>query len=542
MKKSHLFVLFFLAATALFIQPQAQVPECIGETAWSTRAGIQKADQTQRELLDSIVYLETYEGVIYGVNKETWDYRSDGLAEHFSWYIWQPSIGGWWGIQRLDSIYDAQGRLSTILKDSWDSQTSQWKPGNKSVLSYGADGQLILYANYRWNADTQQWEWSNKTESTHTYTEDSLHIVVSTNYTYNNPTGEWTVHHRNELHYDKNGKQTLYNASFLDTVSQTWVFRANSFKYEKEYDEQGRILLYSYYVWSDELNQWKGQGEFVETSYDSMGNTTVVITKQWDTALNQWANNSKTEQTYNEQGKVTRIIDFEWDTEDGLWVVVAQYETFYNAYGKVSNYQELLLDTLSGVWYPGIKDEFTYDDNHKEIRRAHYELNEDSLFVLQETTETVYDTYGNVILSTFFELDEDSATLIKQYDNKYTYNESGEKLMEEALTYYNVGSPYCFKYTYYYSLHTISSIDAEKERETESPLVYPSLFTDQLAFQLNHTDKPYVFELFNAQGQKVVSKRVQQSETINVANMPRGVYLYTLSHGTTVYRGKLIKK
>jgi hypothetical protein len=34
-------------------------------------------------------------------------------------------------------------------------------------------------------------------------------------------------------------------------------------------------------------------------------------------------------------------------------------------------------------------------------------------------------------------------------------------------------------------------------------------------------------------GQKVVSKRVQQSETINVANMPRGVYLYTLSHGTT---------
>jgi hypothetical protein len=107
-----------------------------------------------------------------------------------------------------------------------------------------------------------------------------------------------------------------------------------------------------------------------------MGNTTVVITKQWDTALNQWANNSKTEQTYNEQGKVTRIIDFEWDTEDGLWVVVAQYETFYNAYGKVSNYQELLLDTLSEVWYPGLKDEYTYDDNQKEIRRAHYELND----------------------------------------------------------------------------------------------------------------------------------------------------------------------
>ena len=541
MIKNRITVLFLFVATALFTQLSAQESDVYEAKGWGAKIGTQKLTQTQQELLDSIVYLETYDGIIYNGNKETWEYRSDGLIDHYSWYIWRSDLGAWWGIQRLDSTFDAHGRLSVILSDNWDSQTSQWNPGEKSELSYDADGNQILYANYVWNADNQKWEWDSKSESTHTYTEDSLHIIYSINYTYDKSTGVWTPHHRNELNYDKNGKRTLYNASFLDTVSNTWVFRANSFKYEMEYDEQGRILLHSYYVWNNELNQWKGQGTLTQSSYDAIGNTTVQVLKKWDVSLNQWANSSKTENTYNEQGNVTRIIDSEWDTDQSLWVVVSQREYFYNAYGKVSKYQVLLLDTVSNEWYPGKKDEYTYDINHQETLEEHYELNEDSLFVLQEKLEIVYNTNGKVMLTTFYELDEDSGALIKQYDIKNTYNESGDKLIENAMTYYGFGSSYVLKYTYYYSLHTISSIETAKGIETASPLVYPSPFTDQLTIQLTNTDQPFVFELFDVQGQKVVSKRVQHSEKLNVANLPAGVYIYILSSDNKMYKGKVIK-
>ncbi len=539
MKNSRKLVLLLLVTTAFFNQLSAQVPDAVRVSERGFRASNPKAAQAERELLDSVVYLETYEGIIYGGDKQVWEYDSEGLTQHFSWYYWNTDAASWSGRQRVDSTFDASCRLSMLIKDSWDSDTREWKPNSKEEYKYNSDCEQ--YVECSWNAETKQWVNARKTESIHSYTENGLHIVISTNYTYDNIKGEWLIHHRNEMNYDVKGNQTLYNASFFDSISNTWVFKKGSFKYENVYNEQGKIILHSYYDWDSEMNQWKGQGDLLESGYDSIGHLTSVVTKNWDVSSNQWVNISKTENSYNEQGDVTGIIESEWDNEKSLWVVVTKQELLYNAHGNISNDQMLLLDTLSNEWYISTRDTFTYDVNNREKQIEQYIRNDEGQLVLCHKKESDYDAFGNVSLTTSFEFDTLSGNFIKNYDVKYTYNESGEKLIEEATSYYyESGSPYILKRNYYYSMHVFSAIDTEKE--TQSSFVYPSPFTDKLSFQLNNTNNQYVFELFNFQGQKVLSQRVMHSESINVANLPSGVYLYTLSLDNKVIKGKLIKK
>ncbi len=541
MKKNCKWVLVLLVITSFLNQPNAQIPSAIRVASWGSGVGNLRAAQAERELLDSLVYLETYDGIIYGGNKEVWEYGSDGITEQYSWYYWDSNVAAWMGRQRVDSTFDASGRLSMLIKDSWNSTTRQWKPNSKEEWSFDSNGERISYFYYSWNAETEQWVYASKSESTHSYPEDGTHIIFSINYTYDNAKGEWVFHHRNEMNYDSNGNLTLYNASFFDSGSDSWIFKAGSFKYENTYNEQGNSTLYSYYSWDSEMNQWRGQGDLLESDYDTNGNNTTVVTKKWDVASNQWVNFSKTENKYNEQGDVTEINTSDWDNEKSLWVVVSKQELLYDANGNVSKDQTLLLDTVSKEWYINTKNEYTYDVNNHVTLKEQYIRNDEGQLVLNKKMETAYDANGNVNYTANYELDGLSGVFTKNYDTRYTYNESGNQLIEEATSYYyESGPPYIQKSTYYFSMHSVSSIDTQKE--TLSSFVYPSLFTDRLSFQLNNTDNQSVFELFNAQGQKVLSKQVNDTETINVAYLPRGIYLYTLSIDNKVIKGKLVKK
>ena len=58
----------------------------------------------------------------------------------------------------------------------------------------------------------------------------------------------------------------------------------------------------------------------------------------------------------------------------------------------------------------------------------------------------------------------------------------------------------------------------------------------------NDNTKPVCFELFNAQGKKVLSTGFLRSMTIDVEHLPDGVYIYRLSADNQVRKGSLIKK
>lgn len=536
MKKNSILFAFCIASTALFHQINAQISlnrQSFGETP-------QQTAPLELELLDSIVYIESYEGIIYNGNKQAWEYAADGEKSYFSWYYWNTATEAWTGIQRLDSIFDDKGQLSMILKDSWNSETGQWRPGNKMEWEYNDDGDLILYTLYSWNNETGEWKWNSKTESTHFYKEDNSHSLISINYNYNHESGEWMLHHRNEQHYDANGNMTLYNSSWPDTATNAWVFNTGSFLYEYSFDENGNQILSSYYVWDNTSNDWKGQGNLIETTFDSNENITTQVIKKWDVSFNQWANDSKSEFSYNEEGKISGMIESEWDNADSLWLNSSKQEYIYDTYQNLFQFVVFQVDTTSSNWYPVSKNEFSYDLNNKEILMEYYELNKDGELVILNKEESVYDTFGNVVLKTVYSLDAESGEFIKSDDSRYSYNETGDKLIEEAISYYYDGIPFVLKTAYYYSIHVVNSIRTAKDFESKSPLVYPNPFSSQVSFLLNNNR--YNLELFDAQGRKVLSTCVQNSETIDLTNLAPGVYFYNLSQDDNIHRGKLIKE
>lgn len=595
MKKIYTLLAIVFVSTALLNQINAQIPAIIQTLESSSNAGEPEAEyslvgldfystlnkqslnqaklkaaQAELELLDSIIYVENYDGIIYGGDKKVWEYDADGNRTYYSWYYWSTETNSWKGRQRIDSIFNDNGNLSMIISEKWNSETGQWEPGNKIEREYNAEGDLILYADYSWNNDTEEWEWNSKTESTHTYTEDNDHVIISITHYYNNETGEWTLHHRNEIIYDSNGNRTLYNASLPDSATNTWVFKAGSFKYENLYDEQGNQTLASYYTWDGETNQWKGQNNLTESSYDVHGNATLVIIKKWDESLNQWVNSSKSEYSYNEtglrlqsitsewdstngdwihaskteysfneNGASTGVIEYEWDNEESVWVNSWQHEIIYDAHGNIFQFILLQVDTASKELHVSAKEEFTYNGDNKQILMEYSTLNENGRLVVFIKQETAYDAFGNVILKTTYLLDEQSAEFIISDKSEYIYNESGDKLIEESSSSYYDGIPFVYQTNYYYSIHSIASaIDIE----TTSPVLYPNPFNDHLSFQLIKNYKHITFELFNFQGQKVMSKPLINSETINVASLASGVYFYRLSIDNKIHRGKLIKK
>ncbi len=595
MKNLFTLIVLLIASTGLINQINAQVSNSIGfeknksnieyqnannlmygirffdpANASSVQKATLKSTQECQEQMDSSVYVELYEGIIYNGNKDEWGYDSDGDKIYESNYYWDTDNKYWNGRQKTNQTYDTNGNLILEITNTWNKETRQWITDNKAELTYDSNGDLIQYLTSYWNQETGEWELGRKQEDTNTYTTDSLHIIKSVTSMFDNETKEWSISFRNEVNIDSNGNMTLYNAEVLDNESGNWVFY---FKKERAYDENGNQTLQRNHRWDSELNQWVGSQfeNWLEWIYDEMGNETMYMsigwndeTKQWDkkrktessynanglilqkiyynwnSSSEDWLAVNQTKNTYNENGVLSNGIDSEWDNEQNMWVDISQHELTYNADGNLSQSNTLQIDTISGEWSVYAKDEYKYDVNDNEVLKETSTLNNNDQWIINNIKHTFYDVYGNVVLSTVYASSDEGDNLVKNYESEFTYNESGDKLLEESNSNFYDGIPYTYKRNYYYSMYctTVSVIDIK----TEVSGIYPNPFSDQLSFSLNDNDKQFDFELFDSQGHKVMSKRVLNTETISTTSLSRGVYFYILSLDNKIQRGKLIKK
>lgn len=528
------------------------------------------AKNTTMERLDSIVYLETFNDVIYNGNKEVWEYDKNGSRGYWNWYIWNTETQTWRGVQRADSTFNANGQLATIISDKWDNTTGTWDINKKEEWSYDTEGNVILINIETWDKTTATWQPSRKSENTYSSTPNISRIYISVTYIFDANSGEWTISHRNELNYDANGKMTLYNASFYDTVSGSWKYTNSSFKYENAYNAQGKQTLYSYYKWDESLNQWKGQGNLIEIVYDEVGNKVLEVNKEWDETSHQWINSTKTESVitdnnlllqktdyiwetstnawinqnktaniYNESNILTGTILSDWDTITASWKMISQQEVSYDTKGNISQQQTLKEDTLTHQWYVDSKIVYAYDVNNKETSKDCYRLNDAGVLVVVKKTTTDYDNYGNTYLVSTYEQDSESGELIKSNEQQYTYNAVGNKLIEESTSMYFDGIPYVQKTNYYYSTH---STETGFENITGGYVIYPNPFNNQLTIDLNDNFTQVSFELFSVQGQKVLSTGLLHSMTIDIEGLPNGVYFYKIRLDNQLLKGKLLKQ
>ena len=72
--------------------------------------------------------------------------------------------------------------------------------------------------------------------------------------------------------------------------------------------------------------------------------------------------------------------------------------------------------------------------------------------------------------------------------------------------------------------------------------MFPNPASEHLTFSIATNNNKAMFELFDLQGRKIISKEVNNNEKISLKNMDSGMYLYHLNVDGNKQTGKLVKE
>ena len=91
-----------------------------------------------------------------------------------------------------------------------------------------------------------------------------------------------------------------------------------------------------------------------------------------------------------------------------------------------------------------------------------------------------------------------------------------------------------------YDLSTLNSI--QYIPTTNLAQVHPNPTTDLLQIELEGREQIAQFQLVDLQGKIVAEQALTDNETIDLRELPSGVYLYTIQTATHIQTGKIIKE
>lgn len=348
-----------------------------------------------------------------------------------------------------------------------------------------------------WDTITSQWIFSKYEEYTHDYTWDSSGNTYLVNSYYGFGTfNDWIVRKKFESIYDANWNLTM-------RISYTWDFLTNQMvlysKEEYSYDDNGNLVLEISYIYDSNKSQWN-VSEKKEFSYDTNGNKTIT----------QLINTSKNEATYDANGKLAYFGNYNWNSNTSQWIINTMYSL------DTSRNTILFIDSdYSGQF----KLEYTYDGN------------------------------GNLTLFVPFQWDKNASKWIehelKRFERSdiwkqvYTYDSNGNKTMEIIYNWDETANRFVngTKTTWYYSPLNITFVP---NTHLNKLTVYPNPAKDFIVFDLPNGSESVIVELYDIQGKKVVQQKLTETRLIAVVQLPKGLYLYRLADGETIYSGKLV--
>ena len=228
-----------------------------------------------------------------------------------------------YGISQTKTVYvrNAQGNVveETLLTGSTDG----WKQSSKREYEYNEDGKPTSLIDYTWNSETNVWTYERK--SIYTYN-DSENQEVRITYNWDNGSTTWKkyVEYKLQYTYDVDGKMLNYVQS-VKSATDTWV---NLLKYDYTYNSSGQLVLKRNYAWDADNSMWNVGGKR-EYTYDSKGNNILEIVYDWDKASESWKPNTKYEMTYSQHGKLhTEIVSLLSNVNS--WIEISKSTYYYH--------------------------------------------------------------------------------------------------------------------------------------------------------------------------------------------------------------------
>lgn len=326
-----------------------------------------------------------------------------------------------------------------------------------------------------------------------------------------------------------NGTFRLDSAYHYNFFSEFDSIPASKFSYT--YNEHDKVAVVTVYTWSNVSMTWAHDLRLV-VEYNNQNIMISTTFYTWNAGL--WAVDCKHEYQYDEQGNLSFETCYSWNSGNSVWVNSHKYESQYNDQGKLLLLKSFTWDSISNMWVISSKSELEYDTNWNMISMVDSSWdNEFNVWVKSYKVVREYDNQNSLIYETFY-IWSNSWICLFMYKYEYGYDTQGNVALRTILARNNINDAWLLKgknFNYY------SDNSLFVENNEESPIaVYPNPTKDILYFDgLENA----IVKVFDFSGKCLLSNST--NSTINVSNLPNGIYLLTITSKNVITTKRFVK-
>lgn len=358
-------------------------------------------------------------------------------------------------IRRVEYSYDDDGNTIQEVNSKWSSESNNWINSYKYDYEYNSNGQNVLQIYSNWSTETNDWVNAYKIEND--YNENGL-LTSSITCDWNVSGQDWIVSMKQKYEYDGNGNRTL-EEEYLFFKELGKFLGVN--KVEKSYDNSGAVVTSIRYAWSAETDEWIPEYK----SESSRENDIYRVSKGYIWAGNEWtidlsvkisydSNNNQNfeERCYWDNGQIVSGSRLSWTYDSMNREIEYLYQIYekYNVNNPWRNLEKRESEYLSGTfrktfyvslssgssfidWIEDSKSEGRLDSNGRILDETIYSVSdyenlEPLEYKISGKNEYEYDSYGNMILKTYYTAEE--GILIPYSKYEYSFDDNGRQTLD----------------------------------------------------------------------------------------------------------------
>ncbi len=496
--------------------------------------------------------MDTLTGTWKANDKEEYTWDSNGNKIIHLDFDPLPNGNGWYENAVINNTYNESGQVTGYLLQYKDTLTNEWEDNLMGITEYDTDGKQIL-AQYSKVDSSGNWVYDYKEE--YAYSNGNLSYMGYS--TWDNTLYTWDTLFFGRTEYNTNGLLTLrekvFDSGFMhdkteysyddeermvEEIQSDWDYATGSYVYGTKqtysYDESDNRTSWLEYEWNQTTNEWEGS-YIINYEYDTAGNRIYRERLDID-STNTFVLSWKNDYTYNSNNQLTYKISHQWENTDSIWIKSYQCNYEYDAYENTIYEDKLLWDSTANEWV------FDYQENFE------------------------YDASGNTILQNHQGWDTTSSSLITEYQNDYTYDFEtlySEIVFPPEYEYWNISNLVYFDqyanmmlqknsseqknnqltttevFNFFYSQKITSGLVLSEQNELK---VFPNPASSFIDVEIEDSLQPLTIELYNIQGQKMITKQLTDSKRLDVSGLYSGLYIYRLTQNNQIHSGKILIK
>jgi hypothetical protein len=415
------------------------------------------------------------------------DQATDQTMDSILWEIYDTINSKWVLSDRELFVYDGAGNMIHYRWYAYDSLEMKILPQEKEDVQYNAQGRPTEILFYEWDKISGQWVYVFKFELTY---DGEGNLIQETVYEWDPDGSQWLVGLQFDMTYDGSGNLLEELWSFWDEDSSKLI---QVFKDEYIY-EGGKLTTWNEYMWEE--GNWEKTYNTTYT-YDLQGNLILEFTQGWDFFTEDWGDFSKIEYTYVGDKVVTEIVwGFDWMSF--TMVLQTRFEYTWDADGNMITEVESSWDEgagavkswndVAGSWQNTWKSEWTFNKNFTIL----------DLYVPYWFTADLADlTFWHMPVSETGYFNNNGTWDLNYRQTAYYSDFGGSTSIEDVL---------------------------------ETPVsVFPNPASETVTFNWDEKYTRLNLELYDLTGKRLISRSIDNNETISVDDLSRGMYLYKLT-------------